>query len=486
MNHGMQIDDTIVAVASAPGLGGRGIVRISGPESLAIIDQLTANPGAQRSSRARGRAMQVDVILPVAGSEPVTCQATMLGWPDQRSYTGQISAELHLNVPEPVLEYIVQRCHGLGARLARPGEFTLRGFLAGRMDLTQAEAVMGLIHAADSHQFHTALEQLAGGLATPFAAIREELLLLLADLEAGLDFVEEDIEFISRESLVERLEIVQYRLSSLRDQVLGRSRTDSSEIVLVGFPNVGKSSLYNRLTESESAIVSSHHGTTRDWLTKTVQMGSQQFRITDTAGIDSEEFWRSGLEPPVNAGGGQFPAESAGIGEMSGSSIEQLSGRQTMRAMQRAALVLVCVDAASPAQWESGLAAMNRLGRRGQLVATRSDLAHGQDIPSQAVGTSAVTGAGLAELRKVILEKISLATHNGFEVVPATLLRCTAALQQAAGDLAETLAAARNGAGEEVVAAGIRLVLDAVGEISGAVCNEDVLDRVFSRFCIGK
>ena len=206
---------------------------------------------------------------------------------DRRSYTREPVAEFHTLGSPPLLEALLRAVCTAGARLARPGEFTLRAFLAGRFDLVQAEAVLGVIDAADRRELDVALAQLAGGLTRPLVELRGSLLDLLADLEAGLDFVEEDIRFVAGGELQRRLAAAADQVEQLRGQMRTRGRTDvEPRVVLVGWPNVGKSSLFNALTGRDAALVSERPGTTRDYLTATLSLGDSTCRLVDTAGSE--------------------------------------------------------------------------------------------------------------------------------------------------------------------------------------------------------
>jgi tRNA modification GTPase len=298
----LDLDDTIVAIASAPGGALRGIVRLSGPDSAACVATVFRASDETGSGVFGGRSSSImEDRSPPKTPDPFSVNGELtlprsLGpiparlylWPDRRSYTRQPAAELHMAGSPPLLEAVVESLCQAGARLARPGEFTLRAFLAGRLDLTQAEAVLGVIDARGQAQLDTALAQLAGGLAGPLAALRERLLDLLAHLEAGLDFAEEDIEFITPVQLDAQLAAAANEVQQLAQRM--HSRRDTTElprVVLVGAPNAGKSSLFNALAGSDAAIVSDVAGTTRDYVTCRLTAGGQEFLLVDTAGETS-------------------------------------------------------------------------------------------------------------------------------------------------------------------------------------------------------
>ena len=336
-----------------------------------------------------------------------------------------------------------------GARIARPGEFTLRAFLAGRIDLTQAEAVLGVIDAQGERELSVALSQLAGGLAGPLNELRNRLLDLLAHLEAGLDFVEEDIEFITRDELLRQLDDAARQVEALAQQMQCRGISRAlPRVVLTGPPNAGKSSLFNALCGSDSAIVSHVAGTTRDYVSRQVRCGSMDIELIDTAGIDA--------------------AGAVGIVD---SAAQDVAHEQT----RQAALVVECREAPQPAPASQPSSIR---------VITKCDLDTGIHAAKGALLTSSRTGQGIEELKRAI--EAALAREAGdTSVVAGTAARCGESLARAAEALHRARFAAST-LGEEFVAAEVRDALDCLGRVVGAVYTDDILDRIFSRFCIGK
>ncbi|WP_425400470.1 tRNA modification GTPase [Aeoliella sp.] len=442
----MDLEDTIVAVASATGGSPRGVVRISGPRAVALAGDLVGGSLAEVT-----RATAIEAAIPLDAQRKLP--ATLFIWPGERSFTRQPTVEIHTIGSPPLLSMVVGRAATLGARLARPGEFTLRAFLAGRIDLTQAEAVLGVIDASSDRALHTALAQLAGGMATPLAELREELLLLLADLEAGLDFADEDIEFIAPEVLAQRLQTVAAAIERLVEQLEGRSVADElPRVVLAGPVNAGKSSLYNALVRkfgrvgASEAIESPEPGATRDYLSAIVTLAGVECTLIDTAGAE------------VTAG-----------------KASPRSAAQTKRqeAYDTADLIVQCSDELHPlAESESEL-----------LVRTKCDLASDTSHSHAVVATSATIGEGLDTLATSIAERLT-AGHG--DLVPSTAVRSSGSLHAAleAVTAAQTLAA--SGESEELVATELRVSLDELAQVAGEVYTDDILDRVFSRFCIGK
>ena len=448
-------NDTIVAIASAAGGALRGIIRVSGPQTVSIAESCFVPNDSDCLTDAKHPTAFSGVIdlAPPLGEIPTDLYL----WPTNRSYTRQPSAEFHTFGSPPILDAIVRSLCENGARLAEPGEFTMRAFLAGRLDLTQAEAVLGVIDARNQRELDVALEQLAGGLASPLHELREDLLNLLAHLEAGLDFVEEDIEFISNQRLSSELAKVANQIRNIASQMDSRVTTsDHVRIVLRGSPNAGKSSLFNALSSDAAAIVTDVAGTTRDYVTRELQIEGIPCLLIDTAGIDDV------VEQTVD-----IEAQDKSIYQATSSHIE-----------------LFCVDASRPRNaWEDSELADENTERI--VVWTKCDLQPQSPSPLSAVSTSANTGEGLDSLRATIADRV-LQSQIGNCVVPNTAIRCRESIRHALEYLERANDAVTTQLGEELVAAEIRGALDELGKVVGAVYTDDVLDRIFSSFCIGK
>ena len=460
----MLLDDNIAAVASAPGGALRGIVRATGPDIVACLARcFRPHDAAFDLTKTRRASVATGTITLSGFGAPLECELYL--WPTSCSYTRSPSAEIHTLGSPPVLEAVMSALCAAGARPARPGEFTLRAFLACRIDLTQAEAVLGVIDAASERDFSRALEQLAGGLAVPLARLRSDLLDLLAQLEAGLDFVEEDIEFITTAELVRQLDAATSIVADLADRMNRRSEAaESVRAVLVGWPNVGKSSLFNALAGRDAAIVSNIAGTTRDYLTVRLDLDGVASELIDTAGV----------EPEVDR-----------------DHIPQAAQASTADQRRLAQVELFCLDATrEPNAWEREQLARSPSGRR-IIVQTKTDIAADSrldDLPlSQGVcATSSVGGVGVATLRRQLRQVILDTTDSDCRVVAATALRSRESLRLAAESLQRAHETVAAGDGEELVAAEVRIALAALGDVVGAVYTDDILDRIFSRFCIGK
>ena len=449
------IDDVITAVASAPGPATQGIVRVSGPETLAVLTACFPAARETLTSITSAQVVQGNLRLDPEVA-PLSCQIYF--WPDQRSYTQQPSAEIHLVGSPPLLEATVEILCQQGARLAQPGEFTMRAFLAGRLDLTQVEAVLGVIDAANQRELDIALTQLAGGLATPLHELREQLVTLLAHLEAGLDFVEDDIQFIAPSALAQQLVHIEQKLETTLRQIQGRSeRNPQIRIVLRGAPNVGKSSLFNALAGESAALVSTEEGTTRDYVTRLCQIHNMECLLIDTAGS----------------------AEVSKLDRI-GQAAQEIGSEQA----EHATLELLCLDRTRPLnQWERQQLSGDDTPRRIQVI-TKADLTPDPENGAIGVRTSSLSGEGLEQLRHVIYARLQ--GQQATPVVPDTLLRCRESLRLSAASIRRARQLTKTRQGEELVAAELRVALDELGKVVGVVYTDDILDRIFSRFCIGK
>lgn len=449
----MDLEETIVATASTHDTGGaRGIVRISGKDAMATVSAIFQPDEGQLSTTSAVRMTGKLQICEPIGEVP----SDAFLWPTVRSYTRQPTVELHLYGALPLLNAVVETVCHQGARLARPGEFTLRAFLAGRIDLAQAEAVLGVIDAEDQKELNVALSQLAGGLSQPLDQLRNTLLNLCADLEAGLDFVDEDIEFITQEQVQEQLHEAQKTIADAEQRMSHRSQTGQlPRVVLRGEPNVGKSSLWNAMCRDLQALVTSEAGTTRDYLTGIVELEGQRFELVDTAGVEKRE-------------------------SQLGEAMQDKAEQQTAHAQ----LVLLCIDSTRPlTEWERNQLA----NHNGLVVLTKSDQTRDASLGSCQFDcvTSDKDESTIEGLVRACVEALAGLDAEA-TVVASTSVRCRESLRQAKESIETALGLAENSVGDELVAAEVRTALEHLGQIVGVIYTDDILDRVFSRFCIGK
>lgn len=503
----MNVDGTIVAQASAQGEASQGVVRLSGENALKSAaaffsprNRAVECPLFQdfvNQSQLPTRPFAVPGFFRPWGDSTPTRQVrcVLFYWPEGRGFTGEQAVELHMPGAEPILNASIRTLCSTGiVRLAGRGEFTLRAFLNGRLDLTQAEAILGAIDAGTEGELRNALKQLSGSLSRKFNALRDRLLDVLSELEAGFDFTEEDIEFISssqiHSSLVESLAEIEEALNATQTQLA----TDrASRVVLVGRPNVGKSSLFNKLVErfngkaTGKALVSGVAGTTRDYLEAELTVDEVRFTLVDSAGIESEilsEAAQKSLRP-----------ESETITARSPRELAQYALRQ---AVDQAALVVKCFD--SPQSRSELLEEIAELKISSELeVLTKCDnqtyatdellqssrqAGNPQNAP---LPTSSETETGIEELGKKIVQSLNADVEGG-EMVSSTAVRCQEALLGARAALQNALRLQENESlcDESLLASELRLALNQIGLVTGQVHTDDLLDRIFSRFCIGK
>jgi len=452
-------NETIVAIATPPGRGGIGIVRLSGPEAVRIAEPMLRlrNPLAHAQARF-GDLLDLDTQEKL--------DETVVTWfAAPHSYTGEDVVELAAHGSPVILETVVLQALRAGARLAAPGEFTQRAFLSGRIDLTQAEAVHDLIEAQTLYQARVAAQQLHGALSLRIKPIKEGLVALIALLEAGIDFAEDDIDVLPGAEIVSRIEEIRGQLQPVADSFArGRIVRAGWVLAIVGRPNAGKSSLFNRIVDRERAIVTASPGTTRDLVTERVSLGGIPVELVDTAGM-------------------REASDEA----------EQIGIRKSREALADADMVLMVLDAtASPGQEELELLA-TLAQRRALVVVNKRDLAHPSAAMEEAlvglglpvVHTSALNGEGVAELKQKMLAMVgaqTVETESGM----LTSLRQYEAVTATLEGLAAGAAAAGQNIPHEMVLLDLYGALRHLDSLTGETTSDDILNLIFSTFCIGK
>lgn len=460
--------ETIAAVATPPGSGALSIVRLSGPRAVEVLRTIFHPDGDAASWDER--AVRHGRVVTRNGATLDDGLAWFARGP--RTFTGEDTAELTGHGGSYVTACVLAAALGAGARMAEPGEFTRRAFLNGRLDLAEAEAVADVIAASTDEALRVAHVQLAGGLSEKIRAWRDDVLDALAHVEATVDFPDEDLHPEGNAVLADRFERVAKEAAALAETFArGRLYREGARVVLAGRPNVGKSSLLNALAGRARAIVTAEPGTTRDVVEESIDIGGIPVTLSDTAGI---------REIDVASGGSE--AEREGV-------------RRSREAAASADLLLLVFDAHAGFGEEDRQVALALAGRPTILVANKCDLpaATPRDVPALAglpaelgVPVSATTGAGLEALSTLLRERLMgpRASEGGGLVV--TRARHRERLAAAALHLAAAGAAARNAVSPDLVASDARRGLDALGEIVGSVSTEDLLARIFERFCVGK
>jgi tRNA modification GTPase len=453
-------DDTIVALATPPGVGAIGVIRISGQQALPIVDAMFPSKDlvSQSTHTVQVGLLQVD--------NKVLDEVVVTLFKSPRSYTGEDVVEISCHGSPFVQRQIVDAIVRFGARLARPGEFTQRAFLKGKLDLTQAEAVADLIASGTEAAQRAALQGLRGGFSAELKQLREQLIQFSALLELELDFSQEDVTFADRTQLKELLNrlatTTQALLSSFK---LGNVIKNGVSVAIVGKPNAGKSTLLNSLLNENRAIVSEIAGTTRDTIEEVINIEGILFRLIDTAGLRANTV----------------------------DQIEQVGIERSYEKMRAADLVLYLFDVADPVeevkQWAKGAAEQ---GLRFLLVGNKIDLAsapslgeHSSQLPVVPLLIAAKDKTNVDALQQAMVQEV-LSGQLLHENIVVTNERHYQALLQVAMALADTKKGIEEGLASDLVALEIRRCLQYLGEITGEITNEEQLDFIFSKFCIGK
>lgn len=449
-----QPDETIAAIATAPGDGPVAMIRLSGKDAISIAAKIFSGPVATYQSHTihYGKILNdqkeiVDEVL----------LAVMLA---PRTYTGEDTVEIQCHGGNLITKQVLETVLKAGARAALPGEFTLRAFMNGKLDLAQAEAVQQLISAKSNVSLSAAQNQLEGNLSKQISSFQKELVDIAAILEAWVDFPEEGLEFATMEEVVASLESTLQKMLKLAETFhWGKMIHSGISLCLAGSPNVGKSSLMNLLLGKERAIVTDIPGTTRDTLEEELRLGELHFRLTDTAGIrQTEEV------------------------------IEQEGIRRSKIAMQQADLILLLLDASKPLSKQDKLLLEDAPQEKTILIWNKIDLPHTiSDAPfTHQVRLSAKAQLGMDELLATIERVVHKGKSFSKEEVVITNMRHKEALLNAISACKNLIAGLKQGVSPEFLSSDMRLTLKELGTIIGTDIGEDILSAIFSKFCVGK
>jgi tRNA modification GTPase len=457
-------NDTIVAISTPPGRGGIGIVRLSGPAARTIAEPLLRLRHPLAPAQARFAE-----VLDIATHEALD-EAVVTYFAAPHSYTSEDVVEIAAHGSPVLLDYVLRQFIAVGARLAEPGEFTHRAFLSGRLDLTQAEAVHDLIEANTLHQARIAARQLGGSLSRLVTPIKEKLIALIAALEAGIDFAEDDIDLLPDNEIVSQIESIHASLSALEQTfAYGRIVRDGFTLAIIGRPNAGKSSLFNRLVQRDRAIVTATPGTTRDTVTERISLEGIPVELIDTAGL------RDSADAPQGSAKLLDEAESIGI-------------TKSREAMAEADVLLLVLDATTPLHPEDKAIIAASSTRPFLVAINKRDLApttFTHQVTEATVETSALTGAGISELRHAIFTLIT-ANAPSSETALLTNLRQQQAVTTALAALAQAQRAVAATIPHEMILLDLYAALHALDALTGTTTTDDILHLIFSKFCIGK
>jgi tRNA modification GTPase len=461
-------DETIAAIATAKGEASIAVVRMSGEETFKIIDQVFQTRLKKTLAQADNYTVHYGHLIDPKdeAKQAVLDEVLVTVFRSPHSYTTEDMVEISCHGGPFVQGRVMKLLLDQGVRLAEPGEFTKRAFLHGRIDLAQAEAVQDMIRVRGEAALKNAAEQLNGALSRTIQDLRAELLDILAHLEAAIDFPDEDIELMDREGFNKRLQLVSQRIAHLiQGASLGHVLREGVRTVIAGRPNVGKSSLLNRLVGVDRAIVTDIPGTTRDSIEEEVELAGVRFRIVDTAGLTST----------------QDRVEAMGI-------------ERAKELISQADLTLFVVDGSFELQDTDHQLAQLLVSKKIIRVINKSDLKQvvGEEElsslggPCAEVRISALDGTGMADLEKTLVRETLTDQTEAPESSWVTNLRHRKALEVAQKDLSQTCHSLRDKQPPEIVAVDVKGALHALGQIVGEVTTEDLLDQIFSQFCIGK
>jgi tRNA modification GTPase len=452
----MNDQDTIIALSTPSGSGAIGVIRLSGPDAISLANSVFSGKDLEHQS---SHTLHFGLIK---DGDQIVDEVVAGLFVAPKSYTKENVVEISCHGSNYIIQQIINLLISKGARAAKPGEFTLRAFLNGAFDLSQAEAVADLIASNSKASHDVAMQQMRGGFATELKALRAQLIHFASMIELELDFAEEDVEFANREQLTKLVNKINHVLRRLISSFeMGNVIKNGVPVVIAGKPNVGKSTLLNALLNEERAIVSDIAGTTRDTIEDELTIGGVVFRFIDTAGI----------------------RDTADI-------IEALGVERTLEKMKQAKLIIYMADAAqTTAEIEEQVRGLKQLEIPYLILLNKADLISADQRKAfealDVVFLSAREKVGIDELKTTLLEQVNLHHINTSETL-VTNIRHVEALKQTENALQRVLANVDNPVTSDFLAMDIKQALHYLGEITGTVTTDDLLENIFTKFCIGK
>jgi tRNA modification GTPase len=452
----MNDQDTIIALSTPSGSGAIGVIRLSGPDAISLANSVFSGKDLEHQAT---HTLHFGLIK---DGDQIVDEVVAGLFVAPKSYTKENVVEISCHGSNYIIQQIINLLISKGARAAKPGEFTLRAFLNGAFDLSQAEAVADLIASNSKASHDVAMQQMRGGFATELKALRAQLIHFASMIELELDFAEEDVEFANREQLTKLVNKINHVLRRLISSFeMGNVIKNGVPVVIAGKPNVGKSTLLNALLNEERAIVSDIAGTTRDTIEDELTIGGVVFRFIDTAGI----------------------RDTADI-------IEALGVERTLEKMKQAKLIIYMADAAqTTAEIEEQVRGLKQLEIPYLILLNKADLISADQRKAfealDVVFLSAREKVGIDELKTTLLEQVNLHHINTSETL-VTNIRHVEALKQTENALQRVLANVDNPVTSDFLAMDIKQALHYLGEITGTVTTDDLLENIFTKFCIGK
>ena len=463
-----QEEDTIAAISTPIGEGGIGVVRLSGVEAARILAEVFRGASGKPRKKFESHKVNYGFVVGKDGKKIDEVMATLMKAP--LTYTREDVVEISCHGGSAVLKQVLRLALDSGARMAAPGEFSKRAFLNGRIDLLQAEAIIDLIRSTSEKGWTTAFSQLDGRLSHAVREMEEQFVEIIANIEASIDFPEDEIEIIDDTVITNKLQVLKENISNITETyIVGRVYREGVAVAIAGRPNVGKSSLLNALLERDRAIVTPHPGTTRDTIEETLHIDGIAIRVIDTAGVREAND----------------PAETAGISK-------------TIQAVENADIVLIMFDGAEPFHHEDQKMVEQILALKGNSkslisVVNKSDLVQKIDtakirtlVAGEPVSISAKNGSGIEAIKKRINQEIDLMGQSLGEGPVLTRERHLEKFKEIEKSITSAISATKQKLSREYVAADLQEPKEALQELTGKVVEDSILEKIFNEFCIGK